>query len=63
MSTVNDSLRKEPGLQVKWFLDKVRLSVFMDREEDAEKYEGKAAQGCCPLFVLSMGLGTDVDGS
>ena len=23
VSTVNDSLRKEPGLQVKWFLDKV----------------------------------------
>lgn len=41
----------------------MRLSVFMDREEDAEKYEGKAAQGCCPLFVLSMELGTDVDGS
>ena len=23
VSTVNESLRKEPGLQVKWFLDKV----------------------------------------
>lgn len=37
--------------------------MFMDREEDAEKYEGKAAQGCCPLSVLSMELGTDADGS
>ena len=35
----------------------------MDREEDAEKYEGKAVQGCYPLSVLSMGIGTDVDGS
>lgn len=23
VSTVNESLRKEPGLQVKWYLDKV----------------------------------------
>lgn len=47
MSTVNDTLRKEPDLEVKWFLDKVFLLQYAEiRVVVAVRYGGKAVQVC-----------------
>lgn len=50
VSSVNGALEKEPGLKVKWFLDKVRHTLsFSGRVVDVARCEGRAVQGCSLL--------------